>query len=135
MLGQRGPMKIYGTDYSTPDGTAVRDYVHVMDAADAMVLALRSLMDGAESQVLNLGSGRGISVREMIEAAEKAGGHPVPASVAARKAGDPPDLIAESAKLEHALGWSARYSDLETLVETALKWHRTYPPGKKQNSR
>lgn len=135
MLGQRGPMKIYGTDYPTPDGTAVRDYIHVMDASDAMVLALRSLMDGAGSRALNLGSGRGISIQEMIEAAEKMAGRSVPVSVADRKPGDPPELVADTVNLEQALGWSPRYSDLDTLVETALQWHRGHPQEPSTESR
>lgn len=127
-LGQREKVMMFGTDYDTPDGTCIRDYVHVMDLAKAHLLALQALEDG-ESCVYNLGSGQGYSVREVIETARKVTGHPIPADEAPRRAGDLPRLVADSARIKAELGWEPEYDNLETIIETAWKWHRSHPQG------
>jgi UDP-arabinose 4-epimerase len=121
----RGPaLKIFGTDYPTPDGTCVRDYIHVTDLAQAHHLALRHLMTGKGSARFNLGNGKGYSVREVLDAVAKVAGRPVPAEFAPRRAGDPPALVGSSGKAVRELGWSPRYAALEAIVETAWKWHQ-----------
>lgn len=127
-LGQREFIRIFGTDYDTPDGTCIRDYVHVLDLARAHILALEALADG-RSRVYNLGSGRGYSVREVIEAARKVTGHPIPAVAAPRRAGDLPLLIADSSKIGRELGWEAQYNSLERIIQTAWNWHQSHPRG------
>jgi len=127
-LGQAGPIEIYGTDYPTADGTAVRDYVHVADLADAHVRALGYLGAGGDSAVLNLGTGSGHSIREVVAAVERVGGLRVPRREAARRPGDPPKLVADARLAAATLGWGPRQSDLETIVRTALAWHRRHPP-------
>jgi UDP-glucose-4-epimerase GalE len=127
-LGQAGPVKIFGTDYPTPDGTPIRDYIHVTDLADAHVRALRYLDGGGDSAVFNLGTGSGHSVREVIAAVENAGGRAVPRRETARRPGDPPELVADPALAKATLGWEPRYSDLATIVCTALQWHERHPP-------
>jgi UDP-glucose-4-epimerase GalE len=122
-LGKRPPLEIYGTDYPTPDGTAVRDYVHVSDLADAHVCALRYLQAGGESRAFNLGTGRGHSVREVIAAVERTGKRDVPRRAAARRPGDPASLVAAPGRSRELLGWTPRRSDLDTLVATAWRWH------------
>jgi len=117
------PMQIFGTDYPTPDGTAVRDYVHVSDLAEAHVKALSYLLDGAASTALNLGTGTGHSVREVIEAVERVSGRALPQEHATRRPGDPPALVADPARANAVLGWTPRLSDLDTIVGTALAWH------------
>ena len=121
----RGPfVEVYGTDYATKDGTAVRDYIHVTDLADAHVLALRYLMDGGESIALNLGTGYGYSVREVIAAVERhSDGRTVPYRDAPRRAGDPTTLVANPEQARELLGWRPQLSDLDTIVQTAWKWH------------
>jgi UDP-glucose-4-epimerase GalE len=127
-LGQRTEVEVYGTDYPTPDGTAIRDYIHVTDLAEAHVLALRYLMDGGESTVLNLGTGKGYSVREVIAAVERcAGGRKVPYRDAQRRQGDPPSLVADPGRASSVLGWQPKHSDLDTIVQTAWKWHSAHP--------
>jgi len=121
-LGQAGPVEIYGTDYPTPDGTAIRDYIHVVDLADAHVRALRYLGEGGTSIALNLGTGAGSSVRQIIEAVERVGGRPVPFREVGRRAGDPPELVADPSLALRTLGWKANQSDLDTIVRTALAW-------------
>jgi UDP-arabinose 4-epimerase len=123
-LRQRGPIEIFGTDYPTPDGTAVRDYIHVLDLADAHVRALQYLISGGATAALNLGTGRGHSVREVIEAVERVSGHKVPRREAARRAGDPPELVADASLAAQELDWHPRSSDLDTIVKTALAWHQ-----------
>ena len=123
-LGSAGPVEIYGTDYPTPDGTAIRDYIHVSDLADAHVLALADLAAGGESAALNLGTGSGCSVREVIAAVERIAGCPVPRHEAARRPGDPPVLVADPALARSRLGWRPRHSDLDTIIATALAWER-----------
>jgi UDP-arabinose 4-epimerase len=116
------PVDIYGTDYPTPDGTAIRDYIHVADLADAHVRALADLLAGGDSVALNLGTGHGASVREVIAAVERVAGRPVPRREAPRRAGDPPELVADPSRARTRLGWQPRCSDLETIVRTALAW-------------
>jgi UDP-glucose-4-epimerase GalE len=120
-LGRGDPVEIYGTDYPTRDGTAIRDYIHVADLADAHVRALDYLARG-ESIALNLGTGQGVSVREVIAAVEGVAGRLVPRREAARRQGDPPELVADPSLAHARLGWRARHSDLDTIVATALAW-------------
>ncbi|HEX3862928.1 MAG TPA: UDP-glucose 4-epimerase GalE [Stellaceae bacterium] len=120
---QRGdPIGIFGTDYPTPDGTAIRDYIHVADLADAHVRALDYLAGGGDSAALNLGTGHGHSVREVIAAVERVGQRPVPQREMPRRAGDPPELVADPALAFARLGWQARHSDIDTIIATALAW-------------
>ena len=121
-LGRGDPVEIYGTDYPTPDGTAIRDYIHVSDLADAHVRALSHLAAGGASGAFNLGTGQGCSVREVIAAVERVGGRPVPWREAARRPGDPPELVADPALARSILGWQPRHSDLDTIIDTALAW-------------
>jgi UDP-glucose-4-epimerase GalE len=123
-LGQTPYVEIYGTDYPTPDGTAVRDYIQVMDLAEAHLLALNYLSNGGNSIVLNLGTGRGYSVREIIKAVEDIARRPVSVRKTNRRSGDPPVLVAESYLAAKILGWQPRYSDLHTILDTAWRWHR-----------
>ncbi len=127
-LGQREAIEIYGTDYDTPDGACIRDYVHVLDLARAHILALEALADG-DSRVYNLGSGRGFSVLEVIESARQVTGHAIPAVAAPRRAGDLPVLIADSDKIGRELGWETEYNSLRRIIETAWNWHRRHPNG------
>ncbi len=121
--GWAPPLKIFGTDYETPDGTAVRDYIHVCDLADAHVRALQYLERGGPSTAFNLGAGRGHSVREVRAAVERVSGKKVPASMHSRRSGDPPMLIANARKASRKLGWTPRYTELDEIVETAWRWH------------
>jgi UDP-arabinose 4-epimerase len=127
-LGMRPHVEIFGTDYPTPDGTAVRDYIHVADLAEAHVLALRHLMDGGENIAVNLGTGRGYSIREVIAAVSRRSGRSVPAREAARRPGDPPVLVADATQAEQVLDWQPRHSDLDTIVDTALSWQARHFP-------
>ena len=122
-LGERPQIDIYGTDYPTPDGTAIRDYIHVQDLAEAHLRALERLSAGGQSAALNLGTGRGHSVREVIRAAEAVSGRSIPCRETARRPGDPPVLVADPGLAAELLGWRAQVSDLETIVRTALAWH------------
>jgi UDP-glucose 4-epimerase len=124
-LGQRPHVEIYGTDYPTPDGTCVRDYVHIVDLAQAHILALSY----PESTAFNLGSGNGFSVKEVVDTARKVTGHPVPIRESARRPGDPPKLVADSTKARQKLGWKPRYDSVEAIIETAWQWHKTHPKG------
>jgi len=121
--GQRERLQIFGTDYPTPDGTAVRDYVHVTDLASAHVSALQYLDNGGKSGAFNLGTGRGVSVLEVIRSVETIGGCSLPTASAPRRAGDPPILVAGPERAHRFLHWGPRYSMLETIVETAWRWH------------
>lgn len=127
-LGQRENIKVFGTDYPTPDGSCVRDYVHVSDLADAHRRALEAIEPG-RFQYFNVGTGRGYSVREVIAACRDVTGHPIPAVEVERRPGDPPSLYADSTKLQKTLGWSPRYTDIKDIVRTAWNWHRTHPRG------
>lgn len=124
-LGSRPPLQVLGTDYPTPDGTAVRDYIHVCDLAEAHVAALRHLLAGGESARLNLGTGVGASVREVIGTVERVLGLPVPHVDAPRRPGDPPALVADARKARELLGWEARMSSLERIITDACAWHRS----------
>ncbi|MFA5026111.1 MAG: UDP-glucose 4-epimerase GalE [Candidatus Shapirobacteria bacterium] len=123
-IGKRDNIKIFGTDYPTPDGTCVRDYIHVVDLASAHLLALKHLLDGGESRQYNLGNGKGFSVREVIDAVKKVTGKEFTVSEVERRAGDPPILIATSEKIRNELGWNPKYTEIEEIVATAWKWHQ-----------
>jgi len=125
-LGTRSPVKIFGTDYPTPDGTAVRDYVHVMDLADAHLRAIECLRAGTASQAINLGTGSGHSVRAVIDTVARVGGRPVPALESPRRAGDPPQLVAAPTRARDVLGWTCRYPDIESIVRHAWAWHEKH---------
>ncbi len=125
-LGRRPAVEIYGTDYPTPDGTAVRDYIHVTDLAEAHVLALGHLQAGKPSLALNLGTGRGFSVREVIAAAERVTGRPVAQRESPRRAGDPAMLVADARRAREVLGWIPRFSGLDDILSTAWAWHRRH---------
>jgi UDP-glucose 4-epimerase len=122
--GRRENIKIFGANYPTPDGTCIRDYIHVSDLTRAHLLALKALLSGGDSAVYNLGNNRGYSVREVIELARKITGKPIPAIEADKRPGDPAVLIASSDKIKKALGWKPEYEDLETIIKTAWVWHQ-----------
>lgn len=122
-LGKRPQLDVYGTDYPTPDGTAIRDYIHVQDLGEAHLRALESLEAGGRSMALNLGTGYGHSVREVVRVAEAVSGRHIPCRDTARRPGDPPALVADPGLAAELLGWRARLSDLETIMRTALAWH------------
>ena len=126
-LGQRKKIVIFGDDYDTPDGTCVRDYIHVLDLAQAHIRALHALEDG--SRVYNLGNGEGYSVREVIDTARRVTGRDIPAEVGDPRPGDPAVLIASSDKIREELGWTPQYGDLEDIIGTAWEWHRRHPHG------
>lgn len=126
-LGQRDSIKVFGDDYPTPDGSCVRDYVHVLDLAQAHILALRALDHG--SRTYNLGNGRGFSVKEVIEMAREITGHPIPAQVVPRRPGDPAVLIASSDKIRRELGWEPKYPNLRDIIQSAWNWHQSHPHG------
>ncbi len=119
-----GALTLFGDDYPTPDGTCIRDYVHVTDLAEAHVAALGALLDGGETSALNLGTGTGVSNREVLEAIGRVTGRPVSHRIGPRRPGDPPVLVADPALAKEKLGWTARLSDLDTIVETAWQWHQ-----------
>jgi len=123
-FGRRAALDIFGTDYPTPDGTAVRDYIHVDDLANAHLLALRKLQGGTPSLRLNLGTGRGHSVREVIAAVESATGRKVPVREVGRRVGDPPALVADARQAADVLGWKPQSPDIKTIVEDAVRWHQ-----------
>ena len=126
-LGQRQKVTIFGDDYLTPDGTCVRDYIHIVDLAQAHILALEALDRG--SAVYNLGNGEGFSVKHVIETARQITGHAIPASIGPRRPGDPATLVASSEKIRRELGWLPRYPSLREIVSSAWEWHRTHPRG------
>ena len=130
-LGKRDHITVFGEDYGTPDGTCLRDYIHVLDLADAHVLALDYLRRGGESNIFNLGNGQGFSVKEMIETAKKVTGQDIKVEIGPRRAGDPAQLIASSDKARQTLGWNPRFADVETVIGTAWNWHRNHPDGYK----
>src|SRR4030043_790958 len=122
-------VSVYGTDYNTPDGTCIRDYIHVTDLANAHILALKKLEQENFSGIYNMGNGNGYSVKEVIETVKKVTGRKVTAIESPRRPGDPARLVASSEKIKGELGWTPKYPDLETIVETAWKWHRSHPKG------
>ena len=126
-LGKRLEVEVYGDDYPTPDGTCIRDYIHVVDLADAHILALQCVEKG--SRIFNLGNGCGYSVREVVETARQITGHPIPLKNTARRGGDPAVLVASSERIKKQLGWNPRYYELETIIETAWAWHKSHPDG------
>ena len=123
--GKRQGMSIYGSDYDTPDGTCVRDYIHVADLAQAHVVALEDLMQNGQSLTMNCGYGHGFSVREVLAAVEQISQSPLNAAAAPRRPGDPPELVADSRCLRERLGWTPRFDDLRRIIETALAWERS----------
>ena len=127
-LGQRDKFIIFGDDYPTPDGTCVRDYIHVLDLAQAHILALQALQNG-QSRTYNLGNGQGYSILEVIEVARKLTGHPIPAEIGPRRPGDPAVLIASADSIRQELGWQPQCSDLETIIGDAWHWFRNHPHG------
>lgn len=129
-LGQRSNVTLFGDDYPTHDGTCIRDYIHVDDLADAHLLALNKLNPG-KGLKLNLGSGAGYSVKEIVNMGRQITKHAIPTSIGPRRAGDPPELVADASRARELLDWSPRYSDLQTIVETAWRWHREHPQGYK----
>jgi UDP-glucose-4-epimerase GalE len=126
-LGKRPYATVFGTDYATPDGTCIRDYVHVDDLCDAHRLALKSTARGVT--VYNVGIGRGYSVREVLEAARRVTGHPIPVQFGPKRVGDPPSLFANADKIRRELGWTPRVTDLDALIKTAWEWFRKHPDG------
>jgi UDP-glucose 4-epimerase len=128
-LGQRDAIMIYGTDYNTPDGTCIRDYVHIEDLASAHVLALEALGNGRDHMIYNLGNGRGYSVREVIDMAREVTGIDFPAVEAARRPGDGDRLVASSERINEDLGWQPRFPDLHDIIASAWSWHTTHPRG------
>ncbi|MBA5729161.1 UDP-glucose 4-epimerase GalE [Aerococcaceae bacterium INB8] len=131
-LGQREAITIFGDDYATPDGTCIRDYVHVEDLIDAHILALEYLNNHTTSQIFNLGSSTGYSVKEIVEAARKVTGKEIPAMIGERRAGDPAKLVAASDKAREVLGWQPTYERIEDIIQTAWKWHEANPDGYKK---
>ncbi|MCK4340820.1 MAG: UDP-glucose 4-epimerase GalE [Phycisphaerae bacterium] len=127
-LGQREQIKVFGTDYPTPDGTCVRDYIHVNDLAQAHLLAVEDCPAG-KAEAYNVGTGNGVSVLEIITAAREVTGHPIPALTTDRRPGDPPTLYADAGKIRHRYGWEPRYRDVRELIETAWRWHKGHPHG------
>ena len=127
--GKRAELSIFGDDYNTPDGTNVRDYVHVMDLADAHILALKYLEAGNPSNAFNLGSSTGFSNKEMLEAAREVTGQEIPAKIAPRRPGDPDSLVAASDKAREVLNWQPKYDDVHDIIATAWQWHSTHPKG------
>jgi UDP-glucose 4-epimerase len=129
--GKREAITIFGTDYPTPDGTCVRDYIHISDLSSAHLLVLQHLLEDSEPRQLiyNLGNGRGFSVREVIEAARRVTGHPIPALESGRRSGDPAVLVASSEKIRRELGWEPRFSELERIITSAWEWRQKHPAG------
>ncbi len=123
------PVSVFGTDYPTPDGTCIRDYIHVTDLARAHILALKKLSEGRGSGIYNLGNGNGYSVREVLAMAEKVAGMKVPSVESPRRPGDPASLVASSERIKKDLGWTPQYPALESIIETAWHWHKTHPQG------
>jgi UDP-glucose 4-epimerase len=124
-LGQSDSIKIFGDDYDTPDGTCIRDYIHIVDLARAHILALEQDVSGP----FNLGTGDGNSVREVIEACREVTGHPIPAEISPRRPGDPARLVAAAEKARRVLGWKPQFADIRVIVESAWKWHQAHPHG------
>ena len=132
-LGQRGEIRIFGDDYPTPDGTCIRDFIHVEDLAGSHLLALEQLLNGKGSGTYNLGNGQGYSVREVIDIARRITGKPIKDRVVDRRDGDPAVLVGSSERAKIELGWKPRFPDLESIVETAWHWHQKHPNGYDKN--
>lgn len=128
-LGERAELSVFGDDYPTPDGTAIRDYVHVSDLAEAHILALDYLRLGGNSDFINLGTGHGYSVLEVIETGRKVTGHPIPTRIEPRRAGDPPRLVADATKAQKVLGWNPAMSDLSSILRSQWEWRQKHPRG------
>jgi len=128
-LGEKNEVSVFGTNYPTPDGTAIRDYVHVIDLAEAHIRALEYLRKGGKSDFVNLGTGDGYSVLEVIESARKVTGHPIPIRKEGPRPGDPAKLVADAAKARRVLGWMATQSDLPTILKSQWEWRRKHPRG------
>jgi UDP-glucose 4-epimerase len=131
-LGQRESVAIFGSDYPTPDGTCIRDYIHVADLVSAHLLAL-SRLEKDDQLIYNIGSGRGYSVLEVIEMARRVSGHPIPSIETPRRVGDPARLVASPERIQRELGWAAKHSSLEEIITTAWDWHRKHPNGYAEN--
>ena len=129
---KREHINIFGDDYNTPDGTCIRDYIHVTDLAQAHYLAIKFLEENNKSEIFNLGNGTGFSVKEVIETARKVTGDKIPEVISQRRAGDPARLIASSEKAKEVLGWRPQYTSLEEIIETAWLWHKNHPEGFKK---
>ena len=127
--GKRESISIFGNDYNTPDGTCIRDYIHVTDLAQAHILAVKYLENGGESDIFNLGNGIGYSVREVIDTARKVTGHSIPEVEVPRRAGDPAMLVASSEKAKRILGWKPEHDSLEEIIASAWSWHKNHPNG------
>jgi UDP-glucose 4-epimerase len=123
-MGKRESISVFGTDYDTPDGTCIRDYIHVTDLAQAHILGLDHLLKGGGSEVFNLGNGQGFSIQQVIEAARVVTGRPIPVTLADRRPGDPAILVGSGEKAKRLLGWQPQYADLETILEHAWQWHQ-----------
>lgn len=128
-LGKRQQIDVFGDDYPTPDGTCIRDYIHVSDLAMAHLLTLDKIKSTGQSATYNLGSGKGFSVKEIVEVAREVTGHPIPQRMSARRAGDPAILIASSKKIKDELGWAPLYDDVRKIIASAWEWHRNHPDG------
>jgi UDP-glucose 4-epimerase len=134
LLRKGRKVPIFGTDYDTPDGTCIRDYIHILDIADAHILALEALHAGEEFDIFNLGNGEGFSVQQIIQTASHVTGRTIPVKESQPRHGDPPVLVASSEKIRKRLGWIPRYEKLEEIIETAWRWHRTHPDGFRSSS-
>ncbi|NOW06189.1 UDP-glucose 4-epimerase GalE [Clostridium beijerinckii] len=128
-LGKRDAITVFGEDYDTPDGTCIRDYIHVLDLADAHIKAVEYLQSGNESNIFNLGNGIGFSVKEMIDSAKEATSEEIKVVVGERRAGDPARLIASNEKAQKILGWTPKYTDVKAIIKTAWTWHKNNPNG------
>lgn len=126
---RRGHINIFGDDYDTPDGTCIRDYIHVTDLAQAHILAVEYLQKGGENNIFNLGNGVGFSVKEVVETARKVTGHPIAAVISPRRAGDPARLVASCEKAKQILGWKPSYTELDEIIDSAWNWHKNHPDG------
>ena len=123
-IGKRPSITIFGDDYDTPDGTCIRDYIHVTDLADAHVKALKYLEQGGNTTKFNLGNGTGFSVKDVIDTAQKVTGRDIPVVIGKRRPGDPPRLVGDATRIRKELNWSPEYADLETIIDTAWRWHK-----------
>jgi UDP-glucose 4-epimerase len=128
-MGKIANVKVFGTDYDTPDGTAVRDYIHISDLSSAHLLALGHLRAGKQSEFINLGNGNGYSVKQVMDTARKVTGRDIPFENAPRRAGDPPQLVGDSRKAREVLGWDPQFAELEKIIDSAWAWHQAHPDG------